>query len=177
MTSHSVSEPPSPEPDPSYDIWRSPSGSILEHHFADDRWASVLGAACQCDVLAMLDLACQTLNIPPVSLSVCWTDNASIAELNRQFRAKDKPTNILSFASDMPDEDGELVLGYEVVTSEAEQAGISPAHHITHLILHGVLHLQGYEHHTDEDAVEMEQFETAILARLNIADPHHGELV
>ncbi len=103
--------------------------------------------------------------------------------LNSTFRGKDKPTNVLSFpAPPMPpgagDADslflGDLALGYETCAAEALAEEKSLGDHLAHLVVHGVLHLMGYDHETEAEAEEMEGRERAILASLGIADPYAG---
>lgn len=108
-----------------------------------------------------------------------FTSDAEIRLMNRDWRGKDKATNVLSFpAADMPLPDGEtaplgdVVLAYETVAQEAEEQGKTLAHHTSHLIVHGILHLLGYDHENDDEADEMENEERLILARLGIADPY-----
>ncbi|MQT12694.1 rRNA maturation RNase YbeY [Rhizobiales bacterium Sp-1] len=110
-------------------------------------------------------------------LTVAFADDARVRELNRDFRAKDKPTNVLSFpAPAMPGEGpvflGDVVLARETVAREAEIDGKPLDHHIRHLVVHGFLHLLGYDHEDDEEAEVMEGLETRILAHLGIADPY-----
>lgn len=115
-------------------------------------------------------------------LSLLFTDDATIAGLNRDWRGKPKPTNVLSFpaveieqpAGKMAVPLGDIVFGYETVAKEAAEAGLTLADHITHLLVHGLLHLLGYDHEKHAAAMAMEQLETAILARLGIADPYAG---
>jgi rRNA maturation RNase YbeY len=108
-------------------------------------------------------------------VSVRLTDDAEMQTLNRAWREKDKPTNILSFPAPemaMPHL-GDLALGVGIVSKEAHEQGKAFADHLTHLIVHGVLHLCGYDHDGDEDeAEEMEQRERDILATMGIADPY-----
>ena len=97
--------------------------------------------------------------------------DARLRALNRAFRDKDKVTNVLSF----PGADGyagDIAIAYSVAKKEAKSAGKSLADHATHLVVHGVLHLAGYDHMTERDARVMEPLETKILARLGIADPY-----
>lgn len=105
--------------------------------------------------------------------------------LNRDYRGKDYPTNVLSFPYDAPPvplEDGEaeylgdLVVCLPVVEREAAEQGKTPTQHWAHLLVHGLLHLQGYDHITDSEAEEMEALETAILARLGFPDPYQRYL-
>lgn len=110
-------------------------------------------------------------------VSVLLTDDAAVRKLNAQFRAKDKPTNVLSFPSpEMPGDPapllGDLALAGETCAREALDEDKSLPDHLSHLVVHGVLHLCGYDHETAEDAEEMEALEREILASLNIADPY-----
>lgn len=121
---------------------------------------------------------------PPLAdgaeVSVVFTDDARIRMLNRRYRKKDKPTNVLSFPAARLDAEafgplvGDLVLAAETVAREAAAAGIAPDDHIAHLVVHGFLHLVGHDHEEEDEAVVMENLETAILARLGIADPYAG---
>ncbi len=118
----------------------------------------------------------------PAELSVVLADDALVHRLNREYRGKDKPTNVLSFAlteAEEPDagEDapimlGDVILAWETVAREAAEQGKTPSDHMTHLVVHGVLHLLGYDHETDDEAEEMEQLETQLLDTLGIADPY-----
>ena len=122
---------------------------------------------------------------PPVEVAVRLSDDGEVRQLNGQYRAKDQPTNILSFpmqeassidkALRQQDCDlllGDLVLAVETATREAVARGISLEDHVTHLIVHGVLHLLGHDHQDDSAADAMEALETRILAGLGIADPY-----
>ncbi|MBK4718844.1 rRNA maturation RNase YbeY [Azospirillum sp. YIM DDC1] len=118
----------------------------------------------------------------PAELSVVLADDALVHRLNREYRGKDKPTNVLSFAlteaeepelgEDAPVMLGDVILAWETVAREAAEQGKTPSDHMTHLVVHGVLHLLGYDHETDDEAEEMEQLETDVLATLGIADPY-----
>jgi probable rRNA maturation factor len=124
-----------------------------------------------------------------ISLLAC--DDARIAGLNAEFREKDKATNVLSWpaedlaaeapggvpAAPQPDFMGEIALGdiaisYETCAREAAEAGKTMQDHCTHLLVHGVLHLLGYDHIRDADAALMEGLETVVLGKLGIADPY-----
>lgn len=121
----------------------------------------------------------------PLEVSLLFTDDAEQRVLNRQWRGKDKSTNVLSFpnmdddawqaAPDRPQLLGDVVLARETVTREAAEQGKTLAHHALHLIVHGTLHLLGYDHEGAAEAAEMEDLERAILARLGIADPYAAE--
>jgi probable rRNA maturation factor len=102
-----------------------------------------------------------------------FVDAAEGRRLNREYRSKDSPTNVLSFGYEPPPEmSGDLVLCVPVVLSEAAAQGKSAQAHFAHLVVHGMLHLQGYEHETDAAALRMENREREILARLGISDPY-----
>ena len=121
-----------------------------------------------------------------VEISVRLTDDAEVQALNHQYRQKDKPTNVLSFPMVQPDlidtvsqnsDDGEVLLGdivlaHGVCTVEAAERGIPVEAHATHLMVHGVLHLLGYDHMTDDEAEAMEEIERQALHDLGIADPY-----
>jgi probable rRNA maturation factor len=113
-----------------------------------------------------------------VELAVMLTDDAAIRALNNQWRGLDKPTNVLSFPApaalqgDSPVHLGDIAIAYETVAREAESEGKPLAHHLSHLAVHGFLHLLGYDHESEPEAEAMEQQERAILARLRIPDPY-----
>ena len=107
-------------------------------------------------------------------LTVLLTGDAKLRALNRNFRGKDKPTNVLSFPA-APNPDGyrgDVAIAYAVTRKEAQEAGKSLADHATHLVVHGVLHLAGFDHERARDAKIMEPLEVKILAKLGIADPY-----
>lgn len=135
----------------------------------------------------------------PRELGVVLADDALVHRLNRDYRGRDKPTNVLSFAlqdapdhhapdhrapdrpaSDDPVQDdagipillGDVILAYETCEAEARTQGKPLADHVSHLVVHGVLHLLGYDHESDDDAEQMERLETRILEGLGIADPY-----
>ena len=112
-------------------------------------------------------------------LSVVFSDDAHVRTLNAGWRGKDKPTNVLSFPAfphsrrgEVPPVLGDVVLAAETVAAEASAEGKRLADRVTHLIVHGILHLIGYDHETDAEAEEMEEMERRILAGLDISDPY-----
>ncbi|WP_425230482.1 rRNA maturation RNase YbeY [Sphingomonas sp.] len=121
-----------------------------------------------------------------VEISVRLTTDAEVRTLNAQYRGKDRPTNVLSFPMIQPDllgtvtqnsDDGEVLLGdivlaHGVCAAEAVAKGVSLADHLTHLIVHGMLHLLGYDHIGEGEADAMEAIERDVLAGLGIADPY-----
>lgn len=137
-----------------------------------------------------------------LELGIRLADDAEVRELNRTWRGQDKPTNVLSFPAHAPDRDaaageaetgdgddrpaegrpeaapvllGDVVLALETVAREAAESGKRPEDHLTHLVVHGTLHLLGYDHEVAAEAAEMEALETRILAGLGIADPYAAE--
>lgn len=112
-------------------------------------------------------------------ISVLLTNDSAVQVLNRDWREKDSPTNVLSFPADdmplpegMPVPLGDIALAYETCLREAEEKDISLEDHVSHLILHGILHLLGYVHDTVAEAVEMEDLEIRLLANMGIANPY-----
>lgn len=123
-------------------------------------------------------------------VAIVLTDDTEMRELNRTWRNKDEPTNVLSFpAGEAPADSGalvdgtlgdggalgDIVIAYETTRTEADETGIALSDHASHLIVHGVLHLLGFDHLDDCDAEKMEELERQVLASLGIADPYrHG---
>jgi probable rRNA maturation factor len=108
------------------------------------------------------------------SLTLLLTDDATVRDLNARFRQQDKPTNVLSFPA-LPNPDrflGDVALAYGVCAREANEQGKPLAHHLQHLVAHGVLHLLGYDHMSDVEAAEMEGLERVVLAGLGVPDPY-----
>jgi probable rRNA maturation factor len=112
-------------------------------------------------------------------LAVMLTDDAGIRALNHDWRGIDGPTNVLSFPSSaLPDNGGQpralgdIAIAYETTRREALDENKPFRHHLSHLAVHGFLHLIGYDHETDDDAATMEELERRILARLDIPDPY-----
>lgn len=119
---------------------------------------------------------------PPynVACDIVFADDAVLHDLNRRFREKDSPTNVLAFPSGEEPEEGEacflggIALSYDRCEAESKERGIPITDHTTHLTLHGVLHLLGFDHIVEEDREEMERVEVTLLAGLGIADPYEG---
>jgi probable rRNA maturation factor len=114
-------------------------------------------------------------------LSVILTGDAEQRRLNRCWRGIDRSTNVLAFPAwepgapgppDAPTLLGDIVLAFETVMREADERRLTPADHLAHLVVHGVLHIFGYDHRTDVEAAAMEAEETVILASLGVADPY-----
>lgn len=133
----------------------------------------------------------KTVSSSAIELSILLTDDASIADLNRQWRGKSGSTNVLSFPAETdvsptvtrsvspggapegaPILLGDVAVSLETLTAEALDAGIAPEDHLRHLIVHGVLHLCGYDHESDAAAHQMESCEIVILKALGVSDPY-----
>jgi len=124
---------------------------------------------------------------PPSEVSLLLTSDEEVSALNKSWRNKDGPTNVLSFSLDAPQSAagpsplGDVVLAYETVVREAADRGIATGQHAAHLVVHGVLHLMGYDHISDHEAAIMEELEVRILAALGLPNPYslqsaiHGE--
>ena len=108
---------------------------------------------------------------------ILLTDDESVRELNARFRQKDNATNVLSFPAPQNPEGhlGDIALAFGVCAREAVEQGKPLAHHLQHLVAHGVLHLVGYDHETDAEAEQMEGLERVILAGLGVPDPYAAE--
>ena len=134
-------------------------------------------------VLAKAQSLCGVKLMAGAEVSLLLCDDARIREINRDWRGLDKPTNVLSFPA-APKEAlakspmvGDIAVAFETVTREAQEEGKTFADHYAHMIVHGFLHLVGYDHESDAEAEEMEALEIRILGELGIADPYaSGEL-
>ena len=165
--------------------------SLTDIVMEDDRWAS-LDVATLAERTARVTLAHLQLNPEGYEIAILACDDAQIADLNAEFREKPTPTNVLSWpAYDLfaktdgdapdppPDPDpmmgealGDIAISYDTCLQEAAAAGKPFDHHVTHLIVHGVLHLLGYDHVRDGDATLMERLETEILGKMGLPDPY-----
>ncbi len=117
------------------------------------------------------------LNSVPAIASMLVTDIDEMQQLNKQYRDKDKPTNVLSFPMQSPVEAGVFLLGdialcAPVIKQEASQQSKSEMSHWAHMVVHGMLHLQGYDHIKNDEAEEMEQLEIKILNQLGFSNPY-----
>jgi probable rRNA maturation factor len=115
----------------------------------------------------------------PSAITVMLADDAALRDLNRTWRAEDKPTNVLSFPDGAADETGrrqlgDLALAAETLVREAAEQGKALADHFSHLVVHGALHLIGYDHEDDGEAEVMEALERRVLAGIGIADPYEA---
>lgn len=170
------------------------SVSTVRHLFVetvrqDEAWPQVVLQPMFCDRIAFAIE--QFLEFDGIERAVvAFADDNQVKELNRRFRGKDQPTNVLSFpapeharsmnvseASDGVAFLGDIILARETVLKEAEEQATPFDHHVAHLIVHGILHLVGYDHETRVAAEDMEALEIEILAHLDIDNPYTEELV
>lgn len=116
--------------------------------------------------------------LPESEVSLVFIDDEGIRELNARWRDKDKATNVLSFPGSDPDDEvygpllGDIVFASQTMQREAEELGIDFSDHLSHLAVHGLLHLFDYDHQEEDEAELMEELERRILADLGIADPY-----
>ena len=164
------------------------TGVQLESPWPDGDWEALSAKACEAALRAtpQAELA-DTAAL--VEVSVRLTSDEEVHALNRQYRGKDKPTNVLSFPMVQADlleivgqnsDDGELLLGdlvlaHGVCAAEAAEKGVPLEAHAAHLIVHGTLHLLGYDHQGSVEAEEMESLERDVMARLGLHDPYHRD--
>ncbi|HEY7669504.1 MAG TPA: rRNA maturation RNase YbeY [Hyphomicrobium sp.] len=156
-----------------------PIGLLIEVvHEAGD-WG-LLDDASEAVLAAAAELAAE-LEITASAACVALSSDGEVERLNTAYRGKAAPTNVLSFPAGPvvvpatygePRFLGDLVLAAETVAREAKDLGVPLKHHLQHLVVHGLLHLLGYDHEREEDAETMEALEVRILARLGIADPY-----
>ena len=116
--------------------------------------------------------ALRVVESPMGSLTILLSNDAHLKSLNGKFRAKRRATNVLSFPSPDPNYLGDIAIAYETVAREAREQKKRIKAHAAHLATHGVLHLLGYDHEDESDAMLMESLEKHILARLGLSDPY-----
>ena len=154
---------------------------ISETPWTDGEWEALATRAATLAVAATPHANLATTRAV-VEISVRLTSDDEVRILNRQYRKQDKPTNVLSFPSPQgpeanPDgQIGDIALAFGVCQREAIEQGKPLAHHLQHLVAHGVLHLLGYNHEGDEEAESMEALEREILATLDILDPYAADM-
>ncbi len=150
---------------------------MIDVEIEDAAWTAALPNA---EALARVAVEAALAQTPltktggPTNLTVLLTDDAALRELNGRFRQQDKPTNVLSFPAPPNPEDhlGDVALAFGVCAREAGEQGKPIAHHLQHLVAHGVLHLLGYDHESEAEADVMEGLERVVLAGLGVPDPY-----
>ena len=146
---------------------------MIEIEVEAETWTAALP-----DVVSVADrAAAAALGTVTGDVVVLLTDDAAVQDLNASFRGKDRPTNVLSFPApeNAAPHLGDIVLAYGVCATEAEAQGKSLPDHLSHLVVHGVLHLLGRDHEDEAEADEMEAEEREILAQLGVADPYAAD--
>ena len=146
---------------------------MIEVEIDDEAWSEAVA-----DVAVVVERAASmALGDTVGDVVVLLADDAHVQQINGQFRDKNRPTNVLSFPA--PDSArphlGDLILAYGVCAAEAVEQGKSLSDHLSHLIIHGVLHLLGHDHEIDDEAEVMEAEERRLLASLGIADPYRAD--
>jgi phosphate starvation-inducible protein PhoH and related proteins len=148
-------------------------GFDVDAQMDDPRWIAALGHDVQAFAAHVTAAVDGFFEPKGEGFAALFTSNDAIKALNAQWRGKDAPTNVLSFpAPETAGTLGDIALAYETCAREADEQGKSLKDHATHLLVHGLLHLLGYDHEADDDAAEMEGLEKDILAGLGIADPY-----
>lgn len=165
--------PPANIPAP---IWKSrprEPAPVIEVEIEDEAWTADLPNAAAVAERA----ATAALGAVQGDLVILLTDDAAVGDLNHKFRHRNGPTNVLSFpaAESAAPHLGDLILAHGVCAAEAAAQGKTLSDHLSHLTVHGVLHLLGRDHHDDAEAEAMEAEERAILAGLGVADPYSGD--
>ncbi|MBB3712276.1 putative rRNA maturation factor [Limimaricola variabilis] len=172
-----------------------PRPPLVDCLLEDHRWEAV-GLEALAETACAAALRGAGLDPSGFEISLLGCSDARIADLNADFRGKPKPTNVLSWPSDErgaaapgsrpspprrdpmgPTELGDIAIAYETCRAEAEAAGRSLADHASHLLVHGTLHLLGFDHETDADAALMEGLETETLGKMGIADPYAAHAI
>lgn len=146
---------------------------MIDVEIEDDAWSAALPKAemfARGAGLAALDAE----GAGDEGVTILLADNEAVRELNARFRGKDAPTNVLSFPAPKNPERhlGDIALAYGVCAREASEQGKPLEHHLMHLVVHGVLHLLGYDHMGDDEAEAMESLERSVLAGLGVPDPY-----
>ena len=173
-------EPDSPDDGShSSEIWHTDGGSRLEMIFDRALWSASDIDLVRARLCIATDITCEMFDWPQLEVGGLLCGDDRIRDLNRMFRDKDRPTNVLSFPTGEevspatgPHVAGEIAMAFETLHAEAERDGKSAGDHLTHLWVHGLLHLMGHDHEDDAHADIMEAGEVRVLARLGIADPY-----
>lgn len=151
---------------------------IIDIDIVEPSWGDVAGIVNRSAAATLDHLGVDGSNI---ELAIRMSNDEEVQRLNNEYRGNNKPTNVLSFEADVPDQKlpeqyprllGDVILAYETVREEAVNQEKSLENHLSHLIVHGVLHLVGYDHQDQTSAQSMETLEISILEGLGIANPY-----
>lgn len=149
--------------------------AVIDISIESDDWTE-----CAPDITDVIEqtaeAALNAMELPSqdTEVSIVLSDDDFIQSLNKQWRGKDKPTNVLSFPQDEPQLLGDVIVAFGTVKREAEEQGKPFESHVRHLIVHGILHLLGHDHENDEEAEEMESLEIEILHALGVKNPYES---
>ncbi len=149
--------------------------AVIDISIESDDWTE-----CAPDIADVIEqtaeAALNAMELPnqDTEVSIVLSDDDFIQSLNKQWRGKDKPTNVLSFPQDEPQLLGDVIVAFGTVKREAEEQGKLFESHVRHLIVHGILHLLGHDHENDEEAEEMESLEIEILHALGVKNPYES---
>jgi probable rRNA maturation factor len=146
---------------------------LIEVEIEDEAWTAALP-----DAVAVVErAAAAALGAVEGDVVVLLTDDAAVREINGRYRDREQPTNVLSFpaAESAAPHLGDLMLAHGVCAAEARAQGKTLSDHLTHLVVHGVLHLLGRDHEADDEAEAMEAEERSLLASLGVADPYRPD--
>lgn len=148
--------------------------SGVEVEIEDEAWSRALPDAEAIVARAAEAALAQVEGTDDAVVTVLLTDDEAVHDLNARFRDKDKPTNVLSFPAPETAAPhlGDIALAWGVCAAEAQAQGKPLAHHLSHLVVHGTLHLLGWDHEDDAEGEEMEALERNILAAMDIPDPY-----
>lgn len=187
--------PPAPGADPDPDSRQATLLSVAvlfessdQERWTAENWGGGKGFDIEAAILQAVDAvgAWPGLIDAPSEVAIALLSDAEVAALNASYRKQAKPTNVLSFpapaatidrrafAGAEPANLGDIALAEETILREAGDLGIPPVQHLQHLVVHGLLHLLGYDHDTAQPAEEMEALEVAILASIGVSDPYAG---
>lgn len=163
-----IDMPPDPEDDDHQNYWTIETPScVIDVDVASPKWAK------HSDLARTIETALNAITYDQkTNLAILLTDDVDIQRLNNDFRGKNKPTNVLSFPNTADDYLGDIAISYETLEKEAIEQDKDFNHHFIHMLIHGVLHLQGHDHDNDEEAKMMEQLEIKILEDMGIQNPY-----
>ena len=186
-------DPDSPEPEPGNHTHLDHNGTYFVVEFKagtasisllDERWIDSFNLINMSELQSIIEKTIGSgphlVSVPDglITFAIIASDDAHMCQLNGDFRDKPDPTNVLSFPDGTFEEIegefhlGDIFLGYEIIKSEAEKQDIPLRNHLLHLIVHGILHLLGYDHQEEHQAQIMEQKEVLLLSLFNIPDPY-----
>ena len=161
------------------DALAGPASLQANVRIEDSRWSAVDAVAVS-DIVLTAIAASGSAPAHNAECDILFAGDSTLQDLNLRFRQKDRPTNVLAFPSGEVAEPGTacflggVALSFDRCDAESKERGISVTDHTTHLTLHGMLHLLGYDHEVEDEREEMERVEVNILAGLGIADPYEG---